>query len=330
MTLLKQIQSIRQSVWWLFAVLALCSSAAWSAVGYVHESSGAVFAQRGTTGAEQPIKAGDTFDPGTTFRTAGDGNVIIKFEDGQLAALQPNTTFRVNQYNFIANKPKESTSSISLIGGAMRFVTGVIGATNKNNMKFTAGTTATIGIRGTDLTLQVNAATQAVLAAIAQGAASLETASGSTIVGVGQFATSLGSQAPTASVPISSAPAAVQQLVSTLSKAPIPLNNPVIVASAARAAVAVAQARAAAVAAADPANKDNKAIQEQAKTTAAAATTAVNAAVADATTLVTAVVAAGGNVADPPPLPIDTPALTTTTVVNTPATICNPALVSCN
>ena len=123
MTLLSQFKSIRQSVWCLFAVLAICSSSAWSAVGYVHEATGEVLAQRGSATA-QAIKAGDTFDPGTTFRTAGSGKAVIKFEDGQLASLQPNTIFRVDQYSFNANNPKAGNSAVRLLQGAMRFVTG--------------------------------------------------------------------------------------------------------------------------------------------------------------------------------------------------------------
>ena len=171
---------------WLFLILAVFANAVWGAVGYVHEVSGDVRVQRGAAAA-QPVKIGDTFDPGVTFRTATNGNVVIKFEDGQIASLRPNTAFRVDQYSYNARTPAAGNSAVSLLQGAARFVTGIIGATSRNNLRFAAGT-ATIGIRGTDMTVLVDATTQAVQAAIAAGAAVLQAPTGVSNIGVGQFA----------------------------------------------------------------------------------------------------------------------------------------------
>src|SRR5450830_117470 len=102
MTFFNPCRSVQQStVWLLFAMLAALSNVTWGAVGYVHEASGDVRVQRGS-GAAQTVKAGDTFDPGATFQTAGNGEAVIKFEDGQLVSLQPNTAVRVDQYSFNA------------------------------------------------------------------------------------------------------------------------------------------------------------------------------------------------------------------------------------
>ena len=305
MTLLRQIASTRQSVWWLLAILAIYSSGAWSAAGYVHEATGEVFAQRGS-GTAQSVKTGDIFDSGTTFRTTGNGKVVIKFEDGQLASLQPNTTFRVDQYNYNTSNPGASNSAVSLVEGALRFVTGVIGSTNRNAVSFRAGTTATIGIRGTDLTVLVDATTQAVLTAIAAGAIVLETPLGVTNVGVGQFSSSLPGKAPTGAAPTASAPAVTQAIVTALQAAPIPVNTPVVIASAAAAAVAVVQAREAqAVAAASPANAE---LQIAAKTAAAQAETAIQTAVTQAQTALQTAIQNGATVPAAPAVTPITPA----------------------
>ena len=292
MTFSRSTGSVRQStLWWLFAILVTLSNLAWSAAGYVHELSGDVRVQNGA-GAERPAKMGDIFEPGATFRTGANGNVVIKFEDGQIVTLQQNTAFRVEGYSFNVNNPKAGNSAVRLLQGAMRFVTGIIGSTNHNNVKLAAGT-ATIGIRGTDVSVLVDQTTQAVLAMIAAGAATMDTAQGSVALNVGQYASYTAGQTPTAALPIAAAPAAARAAVAALQAAPIPLNTPVVVQSAAAAAQAVATARAlqAAVATASPANA--AAAQAAADAAVAAANTAIQAAVAQAQSALQAAISNG-------------------------------------
>jgi len=187
MRFFKSTHPARQSAaWCLFAMLAALSSVAWGAVGYVHEASGDVRVQNGA-GTPKPVKPGDTFDPGVTFQTENNGHAVIKFEDGQLTSLQPNTRFRVDQYSFSPNNPKAGISAVRLVQGAMRFVTGLIGSTNRNNVRIAAGTTATIGIRGSDITLLVSAAGAVQSASVVHGGLALQTPAGTINVGPGQF-----------------------------------------------------------------------------------------------------------------------------------------------
>jgi len=289
MTFFNSGQQLRKmTAWWLFAVLAILSNVAWGAAGYVHEMSGDVRVQNGAS-AERAAKMGDIFEPGATFRTGTNGKVVVKFEDGQIVSLQQNTAFRVDGYSFNVNNPKAGTSAMRLLQGAMRFVTGIIGSTNHNNVRLAAGT-ATIGIRGTDVNVLVDQTTQAVLAMIAAGTIVLETPSGSTTVNVGQFASFAAGQVPT-TAPLASAPAAARAIAAALQAAPIPVNTPVIVASAAAAAQAVATARAAqATAAANPAN----AVAAKAAADAvAAADVAIQTAVAQAQTALQTAISSG-------------------------------------
>ena len=301
--------SFRQAaVWSLFAILAALSNMAWAAAGYVHQVSGAVRMENGSATTDK-VKAGDMFDSGATFRTAADGKVVIKFEDGQIVSLQPNTAFRVEGYSFNANNPKAGTSALKLFQGAMRFVTGLIGSTNRNNVSLAAGT-ATIGIRGTDITVLVDATTQAVEAAIAAGAAVLQTPQGVSNIAVGQFVSHRPDSPPTSAAPVAAGRAALQAVVTALQAAPIPVNTPVVVASAARAAAAVAQARAAqAAAAADPGNAQLQAQAERAEQQAEAAT---QTAVAEAQAALQTAIQNGAV----PPAP---PATLTTTDATSPA-----------
>lgn len=304
MTFFKSSRSVQQStVWWLFAILVAMSNIAWGAAGYVHEVSGDVRVQDGNA-APNIVKAGDIFDAGATFRTASDGKVVIKFEDGQIVSLQPNAAFRVEGYSYNANNPKAGNSTLRLLQGPMRYVTGVIGSTNHNNVHLAAGT-ATISIRGTDLSVLMDQTTQAVLAMIAAGTVVLETPGGTSAIGVGQYASYTQGQVPTSAQPIAGAPASAQAIVNALRAAPIPVNTPVIIASAAAAARAVAQARAAqAAAAADP---GNAALQAAASAATATADQAIQTAVAQAqTALQTAI--NNGAVVPTPAAPGATPA----------------------
>jgi hypothetical protein len=316
MTFFKSDRPVRQStVWWLFAILVAMSNAAWGAVGYVHEATGDVRMQYGTA-TPKTVKAGDTFDAGVTFRTAADGNAIIKFEDGQIVALQPNTAFRVDGYRFNVNDPKAGNSAMSLLQGAMRYVTGVIGSTNHDNVRIAAGT-ATIGIRGTDITVLVDATTQVVEAAIAAGAVALQTPQGSINIGVGQFSSFSPGRPPSSPGPISAGRAALQAIVTALRAAPIPINTPVVVASAARAAAAVAVAQSAQAAAA--ANPGDAQLQAAAQQAAQQATAATQVAVTQAVAALQTAIQNGATAPAPPANPVISPTQTPSSPAVTPA-----------
>ena len=261
----------------LFAVVALIPSAVRGQAGYVHEIAGNVRMQNGP-GAAVAAKAGDTFVQGTTFETSGNGRAVIKFEDGQLAALRPNTTIRVDRYTYDPRNPRASSSAVSLVRGALRFVTGLIGSTNREALRLAAGA-FTVHLRGTDVTLLADpAGTPTQTAAVNLGGVLLETGVGSIHVSTGQFTTMSSGQLPTQAGPVTIAPAAVQAAVNSLAATSLPNNLPVVVASAARAAAADAQAKVAtAAAAADPTNEQLRTAAQAAQSAAAEATrTAMN------------------------------------------------------
>jgi len=238
----------------LVAALALSPGAALGQAGYVHALSGEVNLQHG--GDRRVVKAGDTFLSGTTFRTSGDGHLVIKFEDGQIVAAQPNTTFRVERYRYDSRNPRSSTSAVVLLGGALRYVIGVIGSTDAEAVKI--GTDALRILRGTDVTLLVDAeAAPGQTVAVNSGQAYVQTLPGtvvdtlspyatlSVLVGTAQYTTKVrAGSPPLLAGPVSGAPAAVQAAVHSLFSTPLPSNRPVVVAAAARAAAAVDQAKA--------------------------------------------------------------------------------------
>ncbi len=252
------------------AALVLIPGPVLGQAGYVHEISGNVLVRNGNGAVA--VKAGDTFVQGTSFETSGNGRAVIKFEDGQLAALLPNSTLRIDQYTYDPRNPRVSSSNMSLDRGALRFVTGVIGSTNQEALRLAAGV-FTVHMRGTDVTLLANPADKGTqTAAVNLGAVLVQTGLGSIRVGTAQFASMTSGRVPSQPGPISIAPAAVQATINALAAISLPNNTPVVVASSARAAAAAAQARLATAAAdSSPADTELRAAAEAAQAAAAQA-----------------------------------------------------------
>lgn len=277
MNLIKRVSELSWRAPLLIAVAALIPGAVRGQAGYVYDATGNVRAQSGA-GEAVGAKAGDTFDQGTTFETSGNGRAVIKFEDGQLAVLEPNTTVRIDQYRYDLRNARASSSRVMLMSGASRFVTGLIGSTNRQALRLFAGTFE-VYLRGTDVTMLADVANKPSQTVVVNlGTAWLASESGSMYVGTGQFTTMLTRQLPSPPAPITVAPAVVQATVNSLAATALPDNLPVVVASSARAAAAAAEAKqAAAAAASDPSDPLLRAAAEAAQSAAeAAAKTATN------------------------------------------------------
>jgi hypothetical protein len=271
-------------------------------IAYVHELTGNMAVQYGN-GAPQALKIGSTIEPGGVLSTGAASNAIVKFEDGQLMVMQPNTSFAVRQYDYVKTNVAKSSAVFELLKGGLRFVTGVIGATNKDAFKLTAGT-ATIGIRGTDGTVIYDAIANVITAAVNAGALALQTPLGITNIPVGNFSSASPAVPPSTPVQVAQATAVVAAQLAQASAVSVPINTPVVVAASAQAAVAQATAQAAAEAAA--AAPTSEAAQQAAAAAQAEANTALQAAVQAATQAFQQAIQAGA-VAPTPPAPPVTP-----------------------
>lgn len=96
-----------------------------------------------------PVDArlGDTFGTGVSIVT-GAGRAHVRFSDGALMSLQPNSTFVVNDYVFNGSNDGREQFAGSLIKGALRMVTGLVGRRESRVFRI-EGVVATVGIRGT-------------------------------------------------------------------------------------------------------------------------------------------------------------------------------------
>ena len=285
--------------------LALCAGNVFAQAAYVHDMTGTATTTVGAT--QRALKIGDTVESGTTVSTGDKSTAVIKFEDGQVMALAERSSFRIVNYQYNKQRVRESSAVFSLLQGGLRFISGVIGSTNRNSFRMTAGT-ATIGIRGTDGTVTFDPVTQAVIAAVNAGALEMATPQGTQNIGLGNFASAQPGSAPSIPAPTAQATAAVQQTLNTLAATRnIPVNTPVVVQASAQAAAAQAQAtQLAAQAAAQPNNPvAQQAAQQAAELAAQALATAVQLAQAAFQAAVQA-----GAVTPAPPAPAPAPPAT--------------------
>jgi hypothetical protein len=88
--------------------------------------------------------------PGETVETSAGARAVLIFRDDSRTTLGANTRFRVDNFVFDEQNPREGRFLVSLLRGSLRALTGLIGKANNRNVGFTTPT-ATIGIRGTGL-----------------------------------------------------------------------------------------------------------------------------------------------------------------------------------
>lgn len=207
------------------AVLPATAGNAHAQAAYVHEMSGTV---TGTVGTQsRNLRQGDIIAAGTTIATGDNSRAVIKFEDGQVMALAERSSFRIVEYRYVKERVRDSNAVFALLQGGLRFISGVIGSTNRNNFRLTAGT-ATIGIRGTDGNVYYNSVVGAINAAVNAGALAITTPAGTQTIGAGEA--------------FGVASAAVEQAFRQLSAQLVPINTPVVIAASAAAAQAAADA----------------------------------------------------------------------------------------
>lgn len=103
-----------------------------------------------SSAGQRPLARGSELNTGETINT-GDGRAQLRFADGAMMSLQPQTEFRIDDYNFSGKNDGQEKGFFSLLRGGLRTITGYIGKGNRDNYKVTTSV-ATIGIRGTEWT----------------------------------------------------------------------------------------------------------------------------------------------------------------------------------
>jgi hypothetical protein len=187
---------------WITLLAFLPVNAVFAApAGQITQASGYV-AVASPTGAPKSVGSGEGIENGQTVTLGDDSRAVIKFQDGQVIALQSKSIFKVNSYKYDQAAPEKGESFFSLLQGGLRAITGLIGSNNKAGWKL-ASPTATIGIRGTDFMVVVN---QGVFLKVDAGAISATNSAGTAVFSAGQTAavasgTALGTAVPASAIP---------------------------------------------------------------------------------------------------------------------------------
>ncbi len=129
----------------LLALLVPVSASAAKRVGRVLIVSGEVTAEREDAAArslarQDPIYVRDTIE------TGANGRIQIQFSDGGMVDLQPQSRFRIAEYELDDNGG--GSSVMEFLRGALRTVTGSIGGEAEDEYRMETPV-ATLGIRGT-------------------------------------------------------------------------------------------------------------------------------------------------------------------------------------
>jgi hypothetical protein len=278
--------------------------------GYVTAVSNSASVRTATGGKDTP-GVGATFQAGAAFSTGTDGTMTLKFADGQVVVLGPNSNLAVAQYDFDPGNVKASKSSIDLVNGTMRILTGTIHAENHDGINISSGASiieiVSAGPADFDVAVDTRVKDQEVgIARVRVGEIAVYTPYGPIDKIKSDESAPWGPRkTPTSTIPLAAGLALVESVL-TLQIPAVPNNEPVAVAAEARAAAATAAAnQAQAVAAANPANPQLQAVAKTAgelanlaNNTANAASQAV-AATIFASTLTNLPAAAAGNALGP-------------------------------
>ena len=140
---------------WLFAFAAfLFASSGFAApVARVEFVVGNVFALA-VDGRVRALVKGATLEEGDTVNT-NEGRVQFRFTDDGFVSLYARTVFRIDQYRWGGVNDGSERSFFGLIEGGVRTITGRLAKHNRTAYKMTTPL-ATIGVRGTQYTMQLN------------------------------------------------------------------------------------------------------------------------------------------------------------------------------
>lgn len=144
----------------LMAMVAAWPASTLAAAGLVQFATGEVSLRRGD--ATGSVAKGAEVDTGDVLLTGSAGRAQIRFTDGGLVALYPDSQFTVTRYADSGDVAQDGFA-VTLLRGGMRAITGLIGKRNPGSYKVTTPT-AVVGIRGSAFLVGFNAQGQLTVA----------------------------------------------------------------------------------------------------------------------------------------------------------------------
>jgi hypothetical protein len=133
---------------WLCVFLCAMATASWANVGSILNILGTAKIQK-RTGQVAPAIKGDILYEGDTVWAENASNVQIRMVDGAIVWVRANSELKIEGYKSTDHGSAKDESSLRLLSGSMRTVTGLIGKKNPDNYRLSTPN-ATIGVRGTE------------------------------------------------------------------------------------------------------------------------------------------------------------------------------------
>jgi hypothetical protein len=159
-----------------------------------------------------PASASTAVFSGATITTGPGAQATLLFDDKQQIVLNENTTFRIADFRYHAEQPRGDRAVFDLLRGALRFITGIVGARSRNTVALRIPQ-ATIGIRGTDfMVVLVNPGYVNVV----HGAIGVTNGGGTTVFGEGAIGQVANAASLATSIPASALPPAASGAFSNL------------------------------------------------------------------------------------------------------------------
>ena len=107
-----------------------------------------------TVGELEPQKGGSVQE-GDVIRTTDNGHVHIRFIDGAMVSVRPNSVFRIHEFKYSPSDPASSVVRFSLDSGEVRSISGAAAQAVKERFRLNTPLVA-IGVKGTDFVTQVS------------------------------------------------------------------------------------------------------------------------------------------------------------------------------
>ncbi len=179
----KNMQYARLMGMGLILVGACAGTSAWAAaVAQVNFAVGPTTAV-GPDGKVRPLAKGDGLNVGDMVST-GTGRLQLRFTDGGLVSLQPQSSFKIDEYSYGGKADESEKGTFSLLKGALRTITGAIGRRDRASYRMNTEV-ATIGIRGTEYLVSLR---DSLSVSVGEGAVALTNKAGELVVFQGQSA----------------------------------------------------------------------------------------------------------------------------------------------
>lgn len=180
------------------------------------------------------VVEGQRIFSGTTVILGPGAQATLKFDDNMQVVLNENTTFRITDFRYRPQEPRSDRAVFDLLRGALRFLTGVVGARNRNTVALRAPQ-ATIGIRGTDFMVAI---VNPLYLNVLSGSVAASNSAGAAVFGANAIGAVASSTALAVPIAASALPAAAASAFSNLAAAQVAAATSAAAASGASAGAA--------------------------------------------------------------------------------------------